>query len=599
MASLELHTSDSFEPLRTITVSIRARPIDYETVDFVQEPAVMGQSIPIVTVMDDFVKTDSLTVHVREGGAPWKHSERMTLLQADPVNDQYRVFIPGSLVTSRGVEFFLKAWNGPVVFSDPNSDQPKRYRVQIPDLVLPPGTAGAYRMISFPFDLCGANLLRDVLSDDLTSEPSQDWRLFVFETGNQEQTGYSELSPDNDREIRQGEAYWLITRDKVRLHTSPAVGISTPTDSTFAILLEPGWNLVGNPFNFSVGWSDVLVASGMSPSDTTLESPWRWIARSGNHGEYSNDLEALVPFEGSWVKNNSQEPVVLRVPPLEWTSFPLEREPILPLNADEAGWRVRISASVQEHRDPVNLVGASADASPNRDRWDRSDPPPTPGPSLSLYFPCPDPQAKDRRSVDIRPAVSSEDAPRSQGYLWHFDVAKSFVVNGSIDTVTLRFRELDCIPQHWVAILSDLTLGRTVKLGDGSQYQFLLGKKGYVTEDEARFMLLVGTEDYITTHPDRLASPTQTGLLQIHPNPLRVSSVIRYQLAWPVETRIRIYDVLGRLVRNLESRGQPCGRYEILWNGVDQNGRMVPSGTYFLKMEAGEYSKSRRIVVIR
>ena len=60
------------------------------------------------------------------------------------------------------------------------------------------------------------------------------------------------------------------------------------------------------------------------------------------------------------------------------------------------------------------------------------------------------------------------------------------------------------------------------------------------------------------------------------------------------------YDLAGRLVRTLvDDEVMAAGRREVVWQGRDRFGRRVASGTYFYRLEAGEYSETMRMALIQ
>lgn len=63
---------------------------------------------------------------------------------------------------------------------------------------------------------------------------------------------------------------------------------------------------------------------------------------------------------------------------------------------------------------------------------------------------------------------------------------------------------------------------------------------------------------------------------------------------------MRIYDVSGRLVKsfNLESNIQNQGS-TISWHGDDDAGRKLPSGVYFITLQAGDYRTAEKVLIIR
>jgi parallel beta-helix repeat protein len=116
-----------------------------------------------------------------------------------------------------------------------------------------------------------------------------------------------------------------------------------------------------------------------------------------------------------------------------------------------------------------------------------------------------------------------------------------------------------------------------------------------------------GVEEYKTTAPLVLK-------LQVTPNPCRYATTIRYSiLARPASQgeagdsrfsirnpTIAIYDAGGRLVRSfdLESSIENQGS-AISWYGDDNSSRKLPSGVYFVKLSAGDYAESEKILLIK
>jgi hypothetical protein len=93
--------------------------------------------------------------------------------------------------------------------------------------------------------------------------------------------------------------------------------------------------------------------------------------------------------------------------------------------------------------------------------------------------------------------------------------------------------------------------------------------------------------------------PKATALSSIHPNPFNPQTTVAYTLVKSERVRIAIYDVRGSLVRRLVDDSQPAGSYQSVWTGADDAGRPVTSGIYFVRMIAGSYSETRKIVMLK
>ena len=98
--------------------------------------------------------------------------------------------------------------------------------------------------------------------------------------------------------------------------------------------------------------------------------------------------------------------------------------------------------------------------------------------------------------------------------------------------------------------------------------------------------------------------PEETALYRNYPNPFNPETWIPYQLAGPAEVALTIYDMNGQLVRRLALGHQAAGVYQsrsraIYWDGRNQFGESVASGLYFYTLTAGEFTATRRMVILK
>jgi hypothetical protein len=84
-----------------------------------------------------------------------------------------------------------------------------------------------------------------------------------------------------------------------------------------------------------------------------------------------------------------------------------------------------------------------------------------------------------------------------------------------------------------------------------------------------------------------------------HPNPFNPETAIKYDLALDKHVRLSIFDVDGGLVRILVDEAQTAGSQTAVWDGRDANGRLLSSGTYFYRVEAGNMSSTHKMVMIK
>jgi M6 family metalloprotease-like protein len=103
-----------------------------------------------------------------------------------------------------------------------------------------------------------------------------------------------------------------------------------------------------------------------------------------------------------------------------------------------------------------------------------------------------------------------------------------------------------------------------------------------------------------TGNGDPVVSTLRTELAGNSPNPFNPDTVVRYSLATDSHVRLSVYDLRGRLVNELRNETQAPGTYSLNWHGNDDQGRILPSGVYFLRMEAnGRNVGTRKMLLLK
>lgn len=209
----------------------------------------------------------------------------------------------------------VKAFDGPGQIAEFGYYDIKRTISNItPTITMEGGMlASNYRMISFPVRPSNTSPIAN-LEDDLGPYNPINWRMFTYNTVTSQ---YEEMNWSNVQML-PGKAFWLICRNDA---TIDVTGELVDTASAFDILLYPGWNMIGHPFNFPVTFADVS-ANGV---------------RIGVAGENGYILENLFEYNGSyilssylepghgyWVKNITNNIVTLSIPS-SWAAKPLAK----------------------------------------------------------------------------------------------------------------------------------------------------------------------------------------------------------------------------------------------------------------------------------
>jgi hypothetical protein len=106
-------------------------------------------------------------------------------------------------------------------------------------------------------------------------------------------------------------------------------------------------------------------------------------------------------------------------------------------------------------------------------------------------------------------------------------------------------------------------------------------------------VFMIEHEEDLSNDDKSFMPPSQFRLSQNYPNPFNPSTQFQYSLPESGEIELAIYDVTGHLIYMFHNGYQRKGNHNILWTGVDQNQKTVPSGVYFcqLKMESNTITK--------
>ena len=93
--------------------------------------------------------------------------------------------------------------------------------------------------------------------------------------------------------------------------------------------------------------------------------------------------------------------------------------------------------------------------------------------------------------------------------------------------------------------------------------------------------------------------PDKFSLNQNYPNPFNPSTVISYSIPIAANVTVKIYDMLGREVKSLLNDEQGSGVYHLTWNGDNNSGNKVSSGTYIYTIKAGEFYQAKKMILMK
>jgi hypothetical protein len=376
--------------------------------------------------------------------------------------------------------------------------------------------------------------------------------------------------------------------------------------------LNPGWNLVGNPFNFPTIAEDTL--SDGSPLRMFSYSNGVW------SGQLNPSTTQLQPFEGyavfsppasaMWVKpnpfdagtslsnsvarNDNVAPVIARrfLPKQsaglqEIASLKNARNDGYEITRNEYSemlWSIRIRAQCQEAKDENNIIAVARGASREYDLLDHPEPPGI-GEYVSVYFPHPEWNKLNKGyCTDVRPEPAAGDE-------WVIEVKTNIR-----DVVNLTFAGVESVPAEYEVWLVDKTLKITQNLR--KQWQYAVAGAG--ADHTKQLRLVVGERDFVEEKmAEARAIPTTYELSQNFPNPFNPATTIRYGLPNPDRVTLRVYDILGKeVVTLIDHELKEAGYHAAIWNGRNAAGNVMASGVYFVRMQAGKFVRIRKIVLV-
>jgi hypothetical protein len=443
-----------------------------------------------------------------------------------------------------------------------------------------------YRMASVPAR-ADEQGLKTVFRSSYGAYDREAWRLFRYDAPEDTYREFPALDT-----LRPGDGAWLVTAAGSTFSVSD--GRTVDADEPYRIPLTEGWNQVGVPFGFAVPWDTIQAATDISLSDLDGPVAYGDTSRASSvDPAYQYDRPALRPWTGYFVRNGSGAPDTLVVPPVgdaapASQAAPLRLAARSKTAADSGRYTLQVVASADDGtlRDGQTWIGFRPGAKAGRDRYDIAKAPPVRNRYVRVSA-----RADAEGTV---PHAASYRPPSENGQAWTLTVRARPGDDDATTPVRLRLREQGPRPEGFQRYVLDLDRRRMIPV---ERQQFSIDVRSGTTR---RLRVIIGTHDYAQSKSDGIALEAfETGLSGNYPNPFARETAIEYQLSRRQAVTLTIYNVLGQRIRTLVDEAQAAGPHVVTWEGENRYGTPVGSGVYFVRMRAGTFSDTRKMVLVR
>jgi len=181
-------------------------------------------------------------------------------------------------------------------------------------------------------------------------------------------------------------------------------------------------------------------------------------------------------------------------------------------------------------------------------------------------------------------------------YYDHLSGKGALYINAVKEDSTERFMTLDTNSIGFMIGARQIYNGNTSddEFFDGSTDDIRLYNRAL---NDAEILFLYN--EVVGIEPDNHSPVDKFVLYQNYPNPFNPNTMITYQLANASTVRINILNLLGEPVRELVNTNQQAGIHRVSWDGRNNNGQQAASGIYIYQLQAGAFSQTRKMLLLR
>jgi hypothetical protein len=350
-------------------------------------------------------------------------------------------------------------------------------------------------------------------------------------------------------------------------------GITIPTDTPFTIDLNPGWNLISNPFFFDIyikandfpsNVSSLIHTDPTSPGDTFT---YDVVIDSSSGSGW------MEPWVGYAIKNHSSQTRTISLDP--------HAGPTQYSGLARIGLQLTLNLIIDNKTSGHLTIGTNSTAADGPDINDVAE--------FDLFGKnegifSENVLSQDLYLRDIRPpsTLNSWDL--------HFNVRPS-------DQMSLTWDSPIELEDEMALVLRDAVMNSKIDMKATNKYSIPNPNQ----LPDGRFIIYYGHKSEVD---DKFSVPVVTkperfGIYQNYPNPFNPSTEIAFDVPRTSKVRIEIFNILGKKVTTLLDEDKSAGSHRVIWYGEDDQHQVVAAGIYFARMRVEDYSSTIKLLFVK
>jgi Secretion system C-terminal sorting domain len=419
-----------------------------------------------------------------------------------------------------------------------------------------PANQTSYKMIGIP------GQTNFSISQFMSGSNNSDWKAFY---DNGAASNYLvEYDGTSQFNLGQGRGFWVLSKNQISI-TGQSASASLLGANNYILSIHSGWNIISNPFDKDVNWS--LVQSNNALPDNAVLYSWNgasWSQTttfSAYQGYYFNNIYGLASLNIPYDFTNSG---LGKVTTNEQNSKILKLSLFQNNNTTNESIEIGINRNAKIDFDKYDLFAPPGDFDKTRIEINEG--------NLKTNY--------KKLFTDFRPEVNDKQ-------IYEIDVK-----NSTGARLTLRADGLDNFPgceiyliNHELNTCYDLRKNNTIPIDPNPE--------------NYNFELVIAKNDSAQQLVENL-TPKNYNLDQNYPNPFNPTTIIRYSVPGNLNTSsstkatLKIYDILGHEITTLVNSEKQPGTYEVIFDGSK-----LASGIYFYKLGAGNFSLTKKMILLK